>query len=329
MKVIIVLLVVVIIICVRNLRFLDGTSLLPPVINIDSNSVFFLPIKTQESFTTPRGQFFNSRPVEKKGLSSTSKTTPKCGIALMMRKPEDLPLWLKHHRELGIKKFYIRMEDSPGWEDYLKTQPDIEYEIGESDPTNNYETVQPRQIKFVNQSLKKAEKDQLDWLFNTDADELIEGDLGILATLSPEIKTITMHNVEAIYDGTEKTCFDARRFKRCSKTECRSYGNGKSAGRVEPRVSLKGCHNFAYDGDHTKNTKRLDFEDLHVLHFDSCSFGSWAEKFRHMSKGTTDKDKTPFPYYEESKKIAASAYETYMNVVSNDKTKDENIYTRS
>jgi len=252
---------------------------------------------------------------QKEGMTTISNNSKK-GIALLMRKPEDLPLWLKHHRDLGISKFYIRMEDTPGWEEFLKAQTDVEYEIAESSKANNYATLQKRQTEFVDKSLRKAEKDGLNWLFHVDADELLEGDLGVLDQLSPEIKTITMANVEAVYDGTENTCFDARKFLRCDENaNCRSYGNGKSAGRVEPKTTLKGPHNFAYAGDHTKNTKRLDFKELHVLHFDSCSFGAWAEKFRHLNKGTTEKDKTPFPYYEESKKVASSAYETYMKTV--------------
>lgn len=261
------------------------------------------------------------------GMTDVQKQEKKA-IALLMRKPEDLPIWLKHHRDMGIAKFYIRMEDTPGWDEYLKTQSDVEFEMAESDKSNNYETLQTRQIEFVNKSIKRAQKEGIKWIFHIDADELLEGDLGTLDRLSPEIKTITMQNVEAVYDGTEKTCFDARRFKRCSdKNDCRSYGNGKSAGRVSKELTLKGPHNFAFNGDHTKNTKRLDFKELHVLHFDSCSFGAWAEKFKHLSKGTTDKDKTPFPYYEESKKIAASAYETYMKTVADSGEND--IYERN
>ena len=263
--------------------------------------------------------------------NNNQKGMPK-GIALLMRKPEDLPLWLKHHRDLGITKFYIRMEDTPGWDEFLKAQPDVEYEMAESSKANNYETLQKRQIEFVDKSLRKAEQAGLSWLFHVDADELLEGDLGVLDQLPADIKTITIANVEAVYDGTENTCFDARKFLRCDENaNCRSYGNGKSAGRVEPNTTLKGPHNFAYDGDHTKQTKRLDFKELHVLHFDSCSFGSWAEKFRHLTKGTNDKDKTPFPYYEESKKVSASAYETYMKTVgsSNKNNKDAVYYQRA
>lgn len=273
---------------------------------------------------------FQSSTKTKVGKSSERSGEATFGIALLMRKPEDLPLWLKHHRDLGITKFYVRMEDTPGWEEFLKAQPDIEYEIAESDAKNNYETLQKRQIAFVNQSLRKAEKDGIDWLFHIDADELLEGNLSSLSSISPEIKTITMTNVEAVYDGTEKTCFDARKFKRCQEkgANCRSYANGKSAGRVTSKTTLKGPHNFAYAGDHTKYNKQMDFDDLHVLHFDSCSFGAWAEKFRHLNKGTTNKDKTPFPYYEESKKVASSAYETYMKTVGDKLTAPEIVYER-
>jgi len=305
-----------------------------------------IPIHSREGLSNARPDLTTTTSTDLRNVKEYNQKqshSHKYGIALLMRKPEDLPLWLKHHRELGISKFYIRMEDTPGWEEFLKAQPDIEYEIAESDATNNYETLQKRQIAFVNQSLRKAEKDGIEWLFHIDADELLEGNLALLNTISPEIKTITMTNVEAVYDGTEKTCFDARRFKRCQEkgANCRSYANGKSAGRVirptnqggmvtdTPKTTLKGPHNFAYAGDHIKYNKQIDFNELHVLHFDSCSFGAWAEKFRHLNKGTTNKDKTPFPYYEESKKIASSAYTTYMKTVSSeDNDTDDIIYVR-
>ena len=177
---------------------------------------------------------------KKEGFSEAKATTKGKGIALLMRKPVDLPLWLKHHREMGISKFYVRLEDTPGWKEYLDAQKDVQYETAESDKANNYETLQKRQVEFVNRSLASARKEgKLGWLFHVDSDELIEGDLAVLDRQPPEIKTITMQNVEAVYDGTEQTCFDAHKFLRCGdgKTKCRSYANGKSAGRVEDGVS--------------------------------------------------------------------------------------------
>ena len=53
---------------------------------------------------------FTERPQDatQNGVKSSKK---RIGIANMMKNPTDLPLWLKYHRNLGISKFFIRIED--------------------------------------------------------------------------------------------------------------------------------------------------------------------------------------------------------------------------
>ena len=237
---------------------------------------------------------------------------PNLAIASMMRKPTDLPLWLKHHRSIGIKHFFIRIEDSPGLEDYLITQPDVTFEIGQSDPSgNNYLTQQYRQIEFVNKSIHMAKHKNIQWIFHIDSDELLNGSFDFLTTLPQTTKCIVYENAEALFDENQQHCFASKTFLRCSlNAPCRSYANGKAAGRIEDHVTLGGCHNFAYhnkiEGDHVFY---VPFDTLHVLHFDSCSLGTWIEKFHHMSKKTTAD--IPFPYYHNSIKLASETYETY------------------
>jgi hypothetical protein len=253
---------------------------------------------------------------------------PKKAIALLMRKPVDLPLWLKHHRDLGFGHFFIRVEDTPGLEEYLKTQSDITYEIADSDTQNNYDTLQTRQIAFVNKCINQSEN--ISWIFHVDSDELIEGDLKFLDELPEEIKTLKMQNVEAIYDGSEKTCFDAKSFVKCFKSgSCRSYANGKAGGRcIKDEVQALGPHDFSYKGMHNgKHLYQIPFEQLRVLHYDSCSFGAWAEKFQHLSKKDSS-ESIPFNYYNESISIAASAYEAYKKHTMNTPENSEDVYTR-
>lgn len=248
-------------------------------------------------------------------------TKPRTAIASMMRKPTDLPLWIKHHRTLGINLFFIRLEDSPGWEDYLKSQPDIIYELGESDPSgNNYLTQQHRQINFVNQTMKICKQKNIQWLFHIDSDELLNGSLDFLSSLPTHIKCLTYENAEALFDENEQHCFSAKTFLRCKlNAPCRSYANGKSAGKIEDHVSLIGCHNFAYhnqfEGEHIY---QVPFEKLHVLHFDSCSLGTWIEKFYNMSKKNISD--IPFPYYKTSIDLATQTYNTYKSNTHLDKS---------
>lgn len=255
---------------------------------------------------------------------------PKKAIALLMRKPVDLPLWLKHHRELGFGHFYFRVEDTPGLEEYLKTQDDITYEIADSDTQNNYETLQTRQVEFVNKCIEQS--NNISWIFHIDSDELMEGNLEFLDELPEDVKILKIQNVEAIYDGSEKTCFDAKSFVKCFRSgSCRSYANGKAGGRcIKGEVQALGPHDFSYKGIHNgKNLYEVPFEQLHVLHYDSCSFGAWAEKFKHLSKKDNSDDNIPFPYYKESIAIAASAYDAYQKHTSIMPENSEDVYIRN
>lgn len=240
------------------------------------------------------------------------KRTPSVAIAALMRKPVDLPLWLKHHREFGVKWFFLRLEDSPSWVEYLRTQPDVLLEIGESDlDGDNYQTLQSRQVEFVNKCIDVCKKKKVDWIFHIDADELLNGSLDFLSSLSEHVKCLHYENAEALFEGEEKHCFSSNTFLRCGLgAPCRAYVNGKGAGRIVDGVTIAGPHDFAYKGN-IEGTHLLNvpFDTLHVLHFDSCTLGAWIEKFQHLSKNP--KSDVPFQYYKHSIQSAVSGYETY------------------
>ena len=247
-------------------------------------------------------------------------------IALLVRNPVDFPLWLKHHRNMGISKFFIRLEDSSGFEDYLKTQSDIEYEIGYSSKENNYKTLQDRQLTFVNKCLKKCLNTNIKWIFHIDSDELLDGSLDFLNTLGPEYKTIKIQNAEAMYNENEESCFSSKHFLMCSKgASCRSYVNGKSAGRTESGVYLAGPHDFYFNNGNNNNYD-VPFDKLHVLHFDSCSFGAWVEKFKHLSNVDNSKNPTPFKYYNNSISVSKDAFELYREATKIKDTNKDLIY---
>lgn len=241
---------------------------------------------------------------------------PRIAVASLIRKPIDLPLWLRYHRKYGVKHFYIRLEDSPGWEDYLKAQPDIWYEIAKSDEGNNFQTLMYRQVEFVNRLLNEKIVKDVDWLFHIDCDELMHGSYDFLSSLPSDIKVVNMENAEAVFDEKNMdTCFKATHFLRCGiqGTPCKSYVNGKSGARVEADISLAGPHNFAYKGNFEgPHIHKIPFEKMHILHYDSCSFGAWAEKFRHMGKNV--KDPIPFPHYVESITAANAAFDVFKKI---------------
>ena len=241
------------------------------------------------------------------------RTGSKIGIVVLMRKPADVALWFEHHRNAGITHFYVRAEDSPAVVAYLKTQPDVYYEEGVSDPENNYTTFQKRQREFTNKMLIKAAADGLEWVFHIDVDELLEGDIAKTLDGVPKDMLIgKLKNAEAVYSENEPTCFSAKKFIRCDKGgPCQAYVNGKGVARPVAGVTLGGPHDFVYNGIvDAKVTYQIPFDNLHVLHYDSCTLGTWLEKFSHMSK-KAKLDDIVFPYYKKSIEVAVKAKEVY------------------
>lgn len=243
----------------------------------------------------------------------TSNHPVKIAIAVMMRKPTDVALWFEHHRQIGISRFYVRLEDSPGVASFLRTQSDVYFEEGVSDTENNYTNQITRQRDFVNKMMPKARKDGMEWVVHIDVDELLEGD--VLKTLGDIPATLLigkLKNAEAVYREGEPTCFSSKKFIRCDKGgPCTAYVNGKGIGRTVEGVTLGGAHDFVYRGKvDPVVTYQIPFDDLHVLHYDSCTLGTWLEKFAHMSK-KAKLDDIVFPYYKKSIEVAVKAKEMY------------------
>ena len=243
----------------------------------------------------------------------------RIAIVSLVKNPIDFPLWLKYYRKLGIKKFYIRLEDSPSWEEYIKNNKiidDIELEIGNSSDSNNYTTLIERQKEFVNKIITKINNnnvDNINWLLHLDSDEILYGDIKIFDEIPNNKYVVKIQNAEALYDDKNNyTCFSSRNFLKCSEgAPCKSYINGKSGGKIGTNgLYLDGPHLFGIIGA-TNNDYILNipFDKLCVLHFESCTFGQWAEKFYHLSKN--DKQDNPFEYYKLSTNVNQKSYDVY------------------
>ena len=114
---------------------------------------------------------------------------------------------------------------------------------------------------------------------------------------------IHFNNVEAVFGKDKSHCFDTKKFKSCGKRSCSSYGNGKSAGVLRHQnLKSNGPHYFS------GRTVNIPLSDAMILHFDSCSFDKWLEKFSRLSQNTTAKDirKIPFSFYRNSIKLLQS-----------------------
>jgi len=223
----------------------------------------------------------------------------KVAIVSMMRRPKDLDHWLEYHREFGIMRFYIRLEDSEDLEEHLSKQNDITLEPGISTGKDEYKEIQIRQCKMVNDALKKAQEDGMDWLIHIDCDELLDGDISELGKLPSKVRTVVMNNKEAVYKDIPREndmCFTAAKFRDCTQSDagCVSYVNGKAGGRVASDVHCHGPHRFRSD--------KVDAEEkvlaMSILHFESCDFNTYKQKFKHVAKDP--KSDIPFPYYNDS-----------------------------
>mmetsp|Transcript_65827 Transcript_65827/g.109392 ORF Transcript_65827/g.109392 Transcript_65827/m.109392 type:complete len:143 (-) Transcript_65827:201-629(-) len=75
-----------------------------------------------------------------------------------------------------------------------------------------------------------------------------------------------------------------------------AYINGKSAGRVGNVVT---CGSHRFSGEEWD----VPLESACVLHFESCPYSRWRDKFMHYAKLTSRLSSIPFPFYLDSIKF--------------------------
>jgi hypothetical protein len=227
----------------------------------------------------------------------------------MIKNPKNIETWLKRHRDLGICHFYIRLEETPELEDYLRSQKDVTLYVGKSKNINEYEEIQTRQNTFVNKALREAENDSygVKWLIHIDCDEILKGDLNSIENLPENTRTFWFKNEEAKFNKVptkEDNCFNASKMEDCSKqpNKCVSYGNGKSGGRVASDVFSNGPHRMKST---LKGSTTIKLDSIKVEHYESCDFNIYKKKFQHLANQNRE-SKIPFSYYNESIKAANS-----------------------
>ena len=239
------------------------------------------------------------------------------GIVSMMRNPKNLGDWLRVHRKLGIARFYIRLEagDSKAADDevvrMLEAAPDVTLEHGSNEVgADLLQKQMDRQCAAVDRALKLAAADNIAWLIHIDSDELLSsstGNLDEIRALPSSVRTFYMDNDEAVYADIPRAgdnCFAATEFRDCSQyySDCVSYVNGKSGGRVAPDVSCHGVHRFKSSHHDGNDERERKLSTIRLRHYESCDVEMYKKKFRHIAKDP-DND-NPFPYYRDS--IAAT-----------------------
>jgi len=155
-----------------------------------------------------------------------------------------------------------------------------------------------RQEAQVRRGLREAARDDVDWLFHIDDDELLhfaEPFQALLASVPPTAACVVLQNVEGIPSATDSECiFDDIHVFMKDVHKLLSYANGKAAGRVGACTWL-GPHRYT-GASHVIETSRAC-----LLHFESCTYEAWRNKFaKHREMDAASKARIPFPFYRES-----------------------------
>ena len=246
---------------------------------------------------------------------------PKVAIVSMVTKQPDFKYWLEYHLEiLKLDHIFLRVEDSPEYAKLFSKYPGKItakfYNKDDIDTKHNYLTIMDRQKENVNNGILEAKKLGIDYIFHTDADELIyvnQDDKGTkkdillreyLDEVDDKYSCIHFKNFEAVFpqnnssnsnNNNNQKCFNTNKFIDCKKGHCLSYANGKSCGRVKKDVRFHGPHYFSGENYNMPDNK------ITVLHFDSCTYNQWETKFDLLKDTNEEKmKKIPFHFYKNS-----------------------------
>lgn len=231
---------------------------------------------------------------------------PKVAIATMTKQPVDFSVWLDYHlNQLNVNHIFLRVENTPELEKLLSTYDSNRVTYVMENGVNNkntYDNQQDRQNKFLQDCIKTCKQKGIDFLLHIDDDELFmissqyKHIQDFFYTIPENIDNIHFINVEAVYPNDQmSSCFSTNKFINCSKGGCKSYANGKSAGLVTNRLRPRGPHYF------NGKSKNISINHACVLHFESCNFDKWYQKFSNLSN-LDDKvyNNIPFNYYKNS-----------------------------
>ncbi|KAJ1452917.1 hypothetical protein M885DRAFT_525590 [Pelagophyceae sp. CCMP2097] len=239
---------------------------------------------------------------------------PRLGLVTMTKRPLDLDHWLAYHfHVVGVRKFFIQVEDSPEVAALLLAPPWNEFVdvTFVSKTARDYFVQMDRQAVHVAASLPRAKAADIDWLIHVDDDELLfcpHGAPAFWATLAlapAHVHDVHVANLEALAPGG---C--AHPFATCTRfiaatSRFTSYTNGKSIGRVAaPGLRAHGPHHFRSSAPGNAQTLNLDAACCVVLHYESCTFERWRRKFGDLAKqhggDAAVLEKLPFPFYRDS-----------------------------
>jgi len=252
-------------------------------------------------------------------------TETSVAIVLLSRRPADLKSWLQYHLEyMGVKRVFMDVEDTPHFnEAWLSLSVSLREKVevwkanttfqpGDKRPADDYTTLQARQLVAMRRAKARSKELGIDWLLHIDDDELLYAPLHrpigqILSSVPEGFDQAYIPNVEAVYDSPDvKSCFTETPTVNMNRYTFVSYANGKAAVRVSDDDAFPaGPHQWRTSRGLEVNSIHLDAETfgspVWLVHFESCPFSRWEDKFRELGNTSPGKVKAiPFPFYRDS-----------------------------
>jgi hypothetical protein len=225
-------------------------------------------------------------------------------ICSMVKKPFNFDTWIEYHLSLGVNYIFLRVEDTPE----LKELTDRYSNIYANFIENKDDTFSQmdRQAKFIESVKDQMINLNINWVIHIDSDELFcVNDLDIFDEIDEKVNVLHFSNYEAIYqsDDLSNPFLQTNKFKVMNKI---SYGNGKSAARVNKNLEPINAHYFKGEEIEISPKKAV------ILHFESPTFELWYEKFKNkkwvgsVNLSNDSLDKIPFEFYKESIEVIKS-----------------------
>jgi len=261
--------------------------------------------------------------------ASENPQPARVAIVMLSRHPPDLNTWIRYHlHHEGVEHIFVRAEDSPQISEsvqQLSAQDQAKVTLWatpspsllglsstDSRPVDDYTTLQARQTAAMARARDACSQMGIDWLIHIDDDELLYspqsrkiGDL--LAAVPSNLAQAYLPNVEAVYTSPEvKNCFAQTDKVNLNRYTFQSYANGKSAVRVAASEAYPaGPHQWRNAKNQELPSVHLDQEPfgpaLMVIHYESCPFSRWQDKFWELGNTSPDKiSQIPFQFYRES-----------------------------
>mmetsp|Transcript_132022 Transcript_132022/g.240068 ORF Transcript_132022/g.240068 Transcript_132022/m.240068 type:complete len:525 (+) Transcript_132022:117-1691(+) len=248
----------------------------------------------------------------------------RVAMVMLSRRPPDLKTWLQYHLNyMGVDHVFMDVEDTPHFDEAWRSlSKDMQQRVTvwkatpvsaiDKRPSDDYTTLQNRQLTAMRRAREISSDMKIDWLLHIDDDELLYTPLHrtvgeVLAQVPTGFDQAYLPNVEAVYESADvHSCFTETTKVNMNRYAFVSYANGKAAVRVSAEDAVPaGPHQWRTSFGLELSSIHMDRErfgsPLIVVHFESCPFTRWEDKFWEL--GNTSPEKIagiPFRFYRES-----------------------------